>query len=120
MTDRLRNAPIIAYAGQKEFRGQQYDLVFCTWHKPEPHMENDQYLVWVNRKTGMMDFAQYTIRETYLKPPGYKIMGGGIEFKDFRAIDGILIPHQQIIYAIKIRKNPKKTFARIVCLRFQI
>lgn len=119
MVDRLRNAPIIAYAGEKELRGQKYDLVFCTWHQPEPHMENDQYIVWINQKTGLLDFAEYTLRESYLKPPGYKKIGGGVEFTDFREIDGILVPYQQIIYAFKLRENPKKHLHKLYISDFQ-
>lgn len=119
IADRLKNAPIISYAGQKEFRGQQYELVFCTWDKPEPHMEHDQYLAWINKETHLIEFVQYTIRESYLKPPGYKKIGGGIEFKDFREIDGVLIPHQQIVYALKIRKNPKKNLHQLSISDFQ-
>jgi hypothetical protein len=119
MIDRLKNAPIISYAGEKEFRNKQYDLVFCTWNKPEAHKENDQYIAWVNKKTGMLDFVQYTIRETYLKPPGYKLIGGAVEFTDFKNIDGVLIPHTQLIYAIKMRKKPKRNLHKVVISDFE-
>jgi len=119
MIDRLKNAPIVSYAGEKEFRGQKYDLVFCTWHKAEPHMEHDQYIAWINKKTGLMDFTQYTIRESYLKPPGYKKIGGAVEFTDFREIEGVKVPHQQIVYAIKMRKNPNKNLHELLISDFQ-
>ncbi|MBL4709507.1 MAG: hypothetical protein JKY48_13815 [Flavobacteriales bacterium] len=88
MIDRIKDAPIISYAGEGEMRGQQYDLVFCTWNTPEPHMEHDQYVAWINKETGLMDFTQYTIRETYLKPPGYKMLGGAVEYANVKNIDG--------------------------------
>lgn len=119
MINRLKNAPIIMYAGEDELRGQKYDLVFCTWDTPNPHMEDDQYVVWINKKTGLMDFAQYTIRESYLKPPGYKTIGGGVEFTDFQEIDGILIPHSQIVYAIKLNKNPEKYLHKLSISNFK-
>ena len=119
MIDRLKNAPIISYAGEKSFRNQNYDLVFCTWQKPEAHEENDQYIAWVNKETGMLDFVQYTIRETYLKPPGYKLIGGAVEFTDFKLIEGILIPHTQLIYAIKMRKNPKRNLHKVIISDFE-
>ena len=119
MIDRLKNAPIISYAGEKEFRNKHYDLVFCTWDKPEAHKENDQYIAWVNKKTGMLEFVQYTIRETYLKPPGYKLIGGAVEFTDFKNIDGILIPHTQLIYAIKMRKKSKRNLHKVVISDFE-
>lgn len=119
MIDRLKNAPIISYAGEKNFRNQQYDLVFCTWTKIEPHMESDQYLVWINKKTGLMDFTQYTIRDNYLKLPGYKILSGAIEFADFKNIDGVLIPHTQFVYALKLRKNTKNNLHKLMISDFK-
>jgi hypothetical protein len=119
MIDRIKDAPIISYAGEDEIRGQKYDLVFCTWESTEPHMEHDQYLAWINKKTGLMDFTQYTIRESYLKPPGYKMIGGGVEFTDFKAIDGITIPHEQLVYAIKLRKKQKKNLHRLIISGFE-
>jgi len=119
MIDRLKDAPIISYAGEDEFRGQKYDLVLCTWQSEKPHNENDQYLVWINQATGLMDFTQYTIRESYIKPPGYKMIGGAIEFTDFRDIDGIMVPHEQLVYAIKLRKKQKKFLHRLLIQGFQ-
>ncbi len=119
MIDRIRNAPIISYAGEKEFRGQQYDLVFCTWEKAEAHEEHDQYIAWINKKTGLMDFAQYTIRESYIKPPGYKSLGGAVEFTDFKNIEGAMIPHQQLVYAIKLKKNPKHNLHKLLLSDFK-
>jgi len=119
MIDRIRSAPIISYAGEKEFRGQKYDLVFCTWGKPEAHEKHDQYIAWINKKTGLMDFTQYTIRETYIKPPGYKLIGGAVEFTDFKSVEGILIPHTQLVYPIKIRKNPKRNLHKVSISNFK-
>ena len=119
MIDRLRNAPIISYAGENSFRGQKYDLVFCTWGEEKAHIEHDQYVVWINKETGVMDFVQFTIRESYLKPPGYKMLGGAIEFTDLKNIDGILVPHKQLIYAIKLKKNPKRFLHRLLISNFE-
>ena len=41
--DRLSRAPIVTYAGEKEHRGETYDMVFATWETTEPHMGHDQY-----------------------------------------------------------------------------
>lgn len=119
MADRLLKAPIIAYAGEDKFRGQDYDLVLSTWGSEKPHEEHDQYLSWINKETGMMDFVQYSIRDAYLKPPGYKLLGGAIEFADFRSIDDILIPHEQLVYAIKMKKNKNKFLHRLVVSDFK-
>lgn len=108
MVSRLRVAPIISYAGEKKFRGQTYDLVFCTWGDVKPHKEHDQYLVWINKSTNTMDIVQYTLRENYLKMPGAQMMGGAIEFSNLKSVDGVMIPFTQYMYAIKPRKKTKK------------
>ena len=118
MIDRIKDAPVISYAGEKEFRGQLYDLVFCTWKTSMPHEEHDQYIAWINKKTGLMDFTQYTIREAYIKPPGYKSLGGAVEFADFKNIDGILIPHKQLAYAIKLKEKQKKNIHELILTDF--
>lgn len=119
MVDRLKNAPIISYAGEKEKRGQQYDLVFCTWGTEKPHDEHDQYLLWINKKTGILDFAQFTIRESYMKPPGYKLLGGAIEYADYRSVDGVMIAHEQLIYAMNIKKKQDKFLHRMLVSDFK-
>jgi len=119
MVDRLRRAPVIVYQGEDEFRGQSYDLVLCTWQTVEPRLEHDQYVAWINKKTGLMDFTQYTIRDSYLRPPGYKSIGGAIEFKDFKEIGGVLIPHTHLVYAIKLRKNSNKNLHKLIITDFK-
>ena len=119
MISRLKKAPIISYAGQKEFRGQMYDLVFCTWKTKKPHKEHDQYLVWVNKKTGTMDIVQYTIRENYLKMPGAQMMGGAIEFANFKEVNGIVIPFTQYVYAIKPKKKQERYLHRLEISQFE-
>ncbi|MFK7772505.1 MAG: hypothetical protein AB8F94_10205 [Saprospiraceae bacterium] len=119
MIDRLKNAPIISYAGEKEFRDQKYDLVLVTWNTEKPHQAADQYIAWVNKETGLMDFTQYTIRETYLKAPGARAIPGAIEFSDFKNIDGILIPHVHTVYGFKIKKKQKKNLHQLIISDFQ-
>jgi len=119
MLDRIKDAPIISYAGEQECRGQLYDLVFCTWETDKPHEEHDQYVAWINKKTGLMDFTQYTLRELYLNLPGLKMLGAGVEFTDLRNIDGVLIPHQQLFYLMDIRKKQKNNFHELILSDFK-
>ncbi len=98
MVDRLKEAPIVLYAGEAEFDGKDYDLVFVTWHKPEPHRKHDQYLLYINKETRLLDLALYTLRENYLKAPGGQLLYGSIEFKNYKSVEGILAPFHQTIY----------------------
>ncbi|MCB0630373.1 MAG: hypothetical protein KDD15_11590 [Lewinella sp.] len=108
LLDRLRKAPIISYAGEKMFKGRLYDQVFVSWDMPEPHQQHDQYVLWINRESGMLDYALYTLRENYLKMPGSKAFYGSIQFKDWRPVDGILIPHTQLVYLNSPKEKEKK------------
>lgn len=119
MVDRLIKAPIIRYAGEKEFRGEKYDLVFCTWGFERPHMEHDQYIAWVNKKTGIMEYSEYSLRENYLKIPGYKSFYGSVELKDFKNIDGVLIPHEQTVYLNGVKKKKKKHIHQMIVTDFK-
>lgn len=116
---RLRNADIISYAGSKEFNGKQYDLIFCTWGDPKAHIEDEQYVLWINQKTGLMDYSEYSVREPYTKPPGYKTIGGNIEYSDYREIDGVWISHDQIVYPIKKNTDQNKFVHRLKISDFQ-
>jgi len=115
----LRNASIISFAGSQEFNGNQYDLVFCTWEKPEPHIEHEQYLLWINQKTGFMDYSEYSVRDPYTKPPGYRAIGGNIEYNDYREIDGIWIAHDQIVYPLSKKTDRNKYVHRLKITDFQ-
>ena len=119
MIDRLRSAPIISYAGEKEFKGKKYDLVFITWHTEKPHQAADQYVAWINKTTGLMDYTQYTIRDNYLKMPGSKAIAGAVEYGDFRNIDGVLISFEHTIYGFNMKKKKKRNLHQLVISDFQ-
>lgn len=105
--DRLKKAPIIVSIGQKERNGIVYEQVFVTWEKTDAHVEHDQYIVWINTQTNLIEYAEYTIRETYLKLPGYKKFYGSIRYSDFREIEGIKIPFIQHIFINSPKKDRK-------------
>jgi hypothetical protein len=119
MSDRLKKVPVISYAGEEQLRGNSYDLVFCTWNTEKPQKEVDQYIVWINKKTGLIDFTQYTIRDNYLKMPGYKMMYGSVEYSNYKNIDGILIAHEQTVYIFKPKKKQKKNLHLLTITDFK-
>ena len=67
---RLLSAPLIRYAGEREFDGQTYDLVFVTWGDGTQRRDYDQWLVYINRATGFSDLAEVTITDFFLPMPG--------------------------------------------------
>jgi hypothetical protein len=60
---RILVAPIVTYMGQDALRS--CDKVFATWERPEPHGEHDQYILWINRETQLIELAQYTVRDQF-------------------------------------------------------
>jgi hypothetical protein len=86
---RLSNAPIVAFAGEKEVNGKMYDLVFCTWGSAAPN-KHDQYLLYIHRQTRRMERVSYTIRDNYMFTPA-NFYGTGV-YSDFRQVDGVSIP----------------------------
>ena len=118
MLDRLKQTPIISYAGERNFRGKTYDMVFCTWNKAEPHAEADQYVVWINKETGLMELTQYTVRDNFNKTPGGKMAYGCVEYTDFRNINGILIPHVQTIYSFQPKEKQENFLHQLILSDF--
>lgn len=117
LLDRLKQAPIVVYGGEKEFKGNSYDLVFVTWEKLKTHKEHDQYCLWINKKTKVLDYAEYTLHDTYL--PGGSMIPGAIEFADYKKVDGILIPFTQYIYAAGVKKKQEKYLHKLSVSSFE-
>lgn len=87
---RLLSAEIIRYAGEEEFEGQKYDLVYVTWGKDEPHKEHDQWVVYINKATGFTDMTKITINDYFLPMPNG--MKGGTIRTTRTNVNGIYLP----------------------------
>ena len=61
----LAEAPLVTYEGERELHGNTYDLIYATWGKWTPQEEVDQYMMWINRKTLLVDFVQSTVRDMF-------------------------------------------------------
>lgn len=82
----LSEAELITYAGVKELRSKTYDLVYATWGKWIPHKNADQYLIWINRETMMIDYVQGTVRAVV----GRSITA--LSLSNYREVLGMRIP----------------------------
>ncbi|WP_304235707.1 hypothetical protein [Jiulongibacter sediminis] len=96
--DRMPDVPILAYAGEQTVGNQSYEILFATWHKAEPHKEHDQYLLYINKETGYLDFLTYTIRDNYL--PVSWFLHGTVKYENLKIIDGITVPFTQKVYLL--------------------
>lgn len=103
---RLKEAPILKYAGTQDFEGKTYDLVFATWDKLEPHKEHDQYLLYISQDTGYLSFVNYTIRGMYMPMP--KNMYGSLRLADMQTnADGIIFPGTLYVQLNKLKKKKR-------------
>lgn len=101
---RLREAPILKYAGTKTVEGASYHLVFATWESLEPNRDFDQYLLYLSQDTGLLTFANYTVRNAYLPTP--RNIYGTIRYEDhIKNDDGILYPSTLSIQINRLKKN---------------
>ena len=108
LIDRLKNAEFIRYAGEKKFNGKDYDLVYVTWKSLKKNKEVDQYILYLNKETKMLDYVTFTVRDSYLKMPGASMFYGSMQFSDYRNIDGFKFPFLQTVYLNKPKKKEKK------------
>ena len=76
---------MVLYAGERKLGDKTYDLVYLTWGKQQPQKMVDQYVVWINRRTKLIEWVRYTVRD----------FGGFVtsymEYSDFREVGGLKI-----------------------------
>lgn len=101
---RLRDAPILKYAGTRDFENKTYDLVFATWNKPQPHKEHDQYLLYIDHESNHLAFANYTVRGIHLPAP--KSIFGSIRFEQLKKNEnGITYPGKMYVQLNKLKPS---------------
>lgn len=96
---RIMNADIIYHVGEKKYGLDNYDLILVSWKSPAPQRKLDQYLIWVNQSTGLVDKLQYTIRDQ-----GAMLKGTAI-IDEYISYDGIQIPS---LFKVYLRENSTK------------
>ncbi len=100
---RLLEADVIRDAGDAELRGRPYHRVFVTWRDPAPSLDYDQYLVWIDAETNLIETVRYTLRDAVRMADGaaatlYRSLAlGTIAFEDYREIDGVMLPFEQTV-----------------------
>jgi hypothetical protein len=100
---RLRSAPIVRDAGEARHRGRAYERVFVTWGGPEPRAEHDQYVLWIDRETGLLSKVRYTLRDGVAWMPPVQatlfrsVMVGTMHYEGYREVQGVMVPHVQTV-----------------------
>ena len=77
---------MFSYAGESLRNGNKYDLVFATWKDAKPLKDTDQYLIWINKETGLIDRVEFSVRDVM------KWIKGGLDFVDYQDFNGLKLP----------------------------
>lgn len=86
---RIGEADVVAYAGERQLEGRSFQLVFVSWNRAEPQEMVDQYLLWIEKKTGYIEYAVYTVRDM----GGF--VTGTMHYTDFQEQNGLVIARKQ-------------------------
>lgn len=82
----LFDSPVLLYGGSRTISDGAYDVVFASTGRVGPSKRHDQYLIYINRESGLVDYIEFTLRELMAS---YK---GALHYDDFRQVEGLSIP----------------------------
>jgi hypothetical protein len=88
---RVGEAEFISYAGEAIVEGQAYDLVFATWGSEAANTTYDQFILYLNKETHLIDWLYFTVRD---KTPAVPICA---KFDNFKYVDKITLAHNQYV-----------------------
>ena len=84
---RIREADVVGYVDTVDWLGRPHHRVLATWDTAKPHMQADQYLIYIDTETKLINLVRYTVRVA--GPP----MASAIAFTDVRNIEGMRLPY---------------------------
>lgn len=90
---RIRSATVALDAGETDWDGKTYDLVFASWETAEPVREMDQYLLWIDQETGLLARTDFTVRDE-----GGPAVGSA-RYRDYADFGGVQMAKEIAIFA---------------------
>jgi len=100
---RILSATVVRDGGETRHQGRTYDLVFATWRSAAPQADLDQYVLWIDRETGLLSKVRYTVREAVprmaplMRKLALPLVAGTMHYEDYREVDGVQVPFLQTI-----------------------
>ena len=88
---RILSAQYITYGGERELNGSTYQLIYASWGSLGANPEHDQYELWINKETLLVEKCFYTVRDAF------KGAVGTIHFDDYREVQGVMVPFLQTV-----------------------
>ena len=86
LPNRIREATVVGYVGEKAIDGINCYGVMASWNTLEPQRDIDQYMLWINAETKRLVKVEYTIRDIF------KFISGAAYYQNYQAYDGIILP----------------------------
>ncbi len=83
---RLNEAEVVTWVGQEELNGRTYSKVFLSWGTEKPQGAVDQYIAWIDQKTGLLGFLEFTVRD--IAPFVISTMA----FEGYHEVQGFQVP----------------------------
>ena len=88
---RDHSGQVVAALDPIEIDGARYERVFLTWSSLEPSDDHDQYIVYLEPKTGRVAKIEYTVRDMM------SMATGAIHFEEYARVEGVLVPMRQSV-----------------------
>lgn len=107
---KILEADYLRYGGKRSIDNTNYDIVFASWKTDEPQKEFDQYAMYINPETELIDLVEYTVR------------GAGASFRgvclyeNYNQVQGIQIPGVMTVLGPKVDFEKRDVFHRMEVL----
>lgn len=100
---RIQEATIVDYIGTKTIAGIETKGVIASWDTVKPQKGIDQYIIWINAESKLIEQVDYTIRDAYPFLTGGAYMGFYVDFGD------MLLPETMPVESNLLKKKTLHT-----------
>jgi len=90
---RLTEAELVRAVGEQTLQGETYDVVYATWGSIEKNADYDQYVVYIDPQTHLVEHVTYTVRE--MAP----FVTGTCHLSEHQQVGGLWLPGRMTVTA---------------------
>lgn len=105
MAARLKFATVVQYIGEETYKGETMHKIFTSWGTDRTK-DYDQYVLYIGKKSGLVEGVTHTVRDSYL--PGAGPLHSSTRFDDYREIGGVLIPFSTTVQLFNLKDDITK------------
>ncbi|TNE50259.1 MAG: hypothetical protein EP343_08880 [Deltaproteobacteria bacterium] len=87
----MGSADILWYAGKAQWKGKTYVRLYMTWKNPKANHDVDQYILWINKQTHLVERFDCTGRHI-LPVLGSPFLKARVEYTGYRKLHGVPVP----------------------------